>query len=105
MEAAGTGNVYVIAIEGLEKVVLCRDTEPVLSGLQRQGIAAVPVGCRGGGCGVCKVQVVEGRYRVGKMSRRHINEEQERLGYVLACRLYPEGPLTLNLSNLDLKKN
>lgn len=98
MGSTGAGAVYVIGVEGCEKVALCRETEPVLTGLQRQGIASVPVGCRGGGCGVCKVRVVRGRYKVGKMSRRHISEEEERSGFALACRLYPESPLTLDVT-------
>ena len=47
----------------------------------------VQVGCRGGGCGVCRVQVVEGDYRCKRMSRRFVTEHDEREGYALACRM------------------
>lgn len=75
--------------------VICRSGEAVLSALERGGFARVPVGCRGGGCGVCKVRVIEGRYTTGRMSRAHVSEDAEKQGYALACRLYPQGPLVL----------
>jgi ferredoxin len=49
----------------------------------------IPVGCRGGGCGVCRVQVVSGEYLTRRMSRAHISEADEAVGIVLACRLIP----------------
>lgn len=72
-----------------------RAGEPVLSALERCGLASVPVGCRGGGCGVCKVRVVEGSYHTGRMSRAQVSETEERQGFALACRLYADGPLVL----------
>ncbi len=47
----------------------------------------IQVGCRGGGCGVCRVQVLEGEYQCKRMSRRFVSEQEEREGYALACRL------------------
>jgi len=61
----------------------------LLAALERAGRRDVPVGCRNGGCGVCKVQVLEGDYRCGPMSRRHVAADQQDQGFALACRLYP----------------
>lgn len=67
----------------------------MLTALERCGHARVPVGCRGGGCGVCKVRVVNGTYITGRMSRAHVSVAEERAGYALACRLYAQGPLVI----------
>lgn len=68
---------------------------PVLMAMMAQGAKAIPVGCRGGGCGVCRVQVVDGDYETKRMSRRHVSEEDEAEGYALACRLVAHGDLTV----------
>jgi ferredoxin len=60
-----------------------------------RGVRAIPVGCRGGGCGVCRVQVVSGDYETRRMSRRHVSEEDEAAGYALACRLIALGDLVV----------
>ena len=73
----------------------CGPSETVLAAMERQQINGVPVGCRGGGCGVCKVRVITGDYRTGKMSRSKVSENEERTGCALACRLYPESSLML----------
>jgi ferredoxin len=73
----------------------CGPDERVLLAMERQGRTDIPVGCRGGGCGICRVQVVQGRYRTGPMSRRHVTAEDAGNGYALACRLYAQDDLVL----------
>ena len=68
----------------------------MLATMKRIGARGIPVGCRGGGCGICKVQVLTpGRYRTLKMSRAQISEDDEAIGICLACKLIPESDLTL----------
>jgi ferredoxin len=55
----------------------------------------VTVGCRNGGCGVCRVRVLSGRVRAEKMSARHISPADREAGYALACRIYPESDLVI----------
>ncbi len=74
----------------------CKTSESVLHGMARLGKKGIPLGCRGGGCGVCKIQVLQGDYQRKTMSRSHISPEEERQGCVLACRIYPS-------SSLDIK--
>ncbi|MTJ83323.1 MAG: 2Fe-2S iron-sulfur cluster binding domain-containing protein [Telmatospirillum sp.] len=74
---------------------LCAPGESVLAALGRAGLCVIAVGCRGGGCGVCRVRVLEGRYRTGRVSRAHLNADDEEAGFSLACRLYPESDLTI----------
>ncbi len=76
---------------------LCDENESVLVGMARLGRKGIPLGCRGGGCGVCKVEVVEGRYHAQVMSRAHIREEEIAAGQVLACRIRPQSPLTVRV--------
>lgn len=59
----------------------------------RSGKQIIRVGCRAGGCGMCKVRVYAGRYETGKMSRAHVSEAEEREGLVLACRTLPCGEI------------
>lgn len=69
--------------------------ETLLKGMERLGKKGIPVGCRGGGCGVCKVHVLSGEVRKGRMSREKISEEEESAGFVLACRTWAESAVTL----------
>jgi ferredoxin len=55
----------------------------------------IPVGCRGGGCGVCKIEVVSGRYVTGKMSRAQVSPDDEARGIVLACQVRPRSDLVV----------
>ena len=57
----------------------------------------LPVGCRRGGCGGCRVRVLIGDYRSDRMSRSHISAEDEAEGVVLACCIYPQSDLSLRL--------
>lgn len=57
--------------------------------------SAIAVGCRGGGCGVCRVRILDGTYTTKRMSRRHVSEADEHAGVVLACRTIPASDLTL----------
>lgn len=75
----------------------CVEGETVLAGMERLGRRGIPVGCRGGGCGVCKIRVVSGDYCGRKMSRSCISEEEEGAGYVLACRIVPQVDLQVEI--------
>jgi len=57
----------------------------------------LPVGCRRGGCGICRVRVTSGNYQRAPMSRDHISAEDEEAGVVLACCIYPLSDLSLRL--------
>jgi len=69
----------------------------VLRGMECLGRKGIPVGCRGGGCGICKVRVLEGTFRTGPMSRSCVNDVEQTQGYALACKLFPEGDLRLEV--------
>lgn len=67
--------------------------KPILNPLVGKADAPIGVGCRGGGCGICRVQVLQGRYQTRRMSRRHVSEDEERSGVALSCRLLPSSDL------------
>lgn len=57
--------------------------------------SGITVGCRGGGCGVCRVRIVSGTYRKKAMSKTHINEQDLAAGVVLACRIFPQSDMEI----------
>jgi len=74
-----------------------RPDEHLLAGMERLGRRGIPVGCRGGGCGVCKVEVLEGQVRRLKMSRDCVSREDEERGLALACRIHAESDLRIRV--------
>jgi ferredoxin len=86
---------FTITIEDTGETYRCASTESVLDGMARLGKKGIPVGCRGGGCGVCKVHVVEGTYQARVMSREHVSEVDQAEHRVLACRVRPTSDLRL----------
>lgn len=80
------------------EVFSCAEEETLLAGMCRLGRKGIPVGCLGGGCGVCKVRVVQGDVlKLGPVSRAHVSEEEERQGYTLACRAAPRSAAVLEV--------
>lgn len=91
-------SVFQISLDDSAESFPCAPGQNVLSAMERRGLVVIPVGCRGGGCGICRVQVLgSGHYRTGKMSRAKISEKDEALGICLACKLIPESNLRLRV--------
>ncbi|MBA4501480.1 2Fe-2S iron-sulfur cluster-binding protein [Marinobacterium marinum] len=67
----------------------------VLVAMERAGRQLIPVGCRGGGCGKCRIRILRGEYFSKRMSRAWISPEQEREGQVLACRVFARSDLLI----------
>lgn len=86
-----------IQIEALSETYQCTFEQTLLGGMEQLGKKGIPVGCRGGGCGVCKVHITQGSYHCKKMSRAHISEQEEAEGYVLACRCHPLSDIQLRV--------
>jgi ferredoxin len=96
------GQRFQITLEG-HGVASAYEGERALVALERaQGFGQLknlprrlPVGCRRGGCGICRVRVLVGEYRSDLMSRSHVSAEDEAAGRVLACCIYPLSDLSL----------
>jgi len=91
---------YHIEVEGKDGGSFnCAGDDRALLAMEHQGQHLIPVGCRRGGCGICKVKVLSGEYETLVMSRAQVSEEEEANGYALACRLMPRGDLKLSVVN------
>ena len=93
---AGSPSFEVVLCESGERF-RCAEGENVLRAMERLNQRGIPVGCRGGGCGVCKVKVLQGDYALQKQSRAHVSVEDEAAGFALACKLLPRTDLTLQV--------
>jgi len=75
----------------------CLDNETVLNALARSGKRGIPIGCRGGGCGVCKVKVLVGDFTKRPMSRDHVSVLEELNNEVLACCMLPKSDVKVQV--------
>ncbi len=80
---------HMVTIDGKGECFPCSKDMNVLAAMERSRCQGIPVGCRNGGCGACKVRVCSGHYETRKMNRAVLSEQEEREGCVLACRTYP----------------
>lgn len=96
-----------VRIEDASGVIVCQPGETIVGAMERTAMLSfrtgkdqprLPVGCRKGGCGVCRVQVLDGAYRTLPMSRAHVGEDDRRDGFVLACCVVPESDLAVRLA-------
>ena len=77
----------------------CAIGESLLKGMLLLGRKGIPVGCVNGGCGVCKVRILEGEIKqLGPVSRAHVTQDEEGCGYTLACRVGPVTPVRLEVA-------
>jgi ferredoxin len=88
---------FEVEIENTGERFQCAAQETVLKAMEQLRRKGIPVGCRNGGCGVCKVQVLDGRYGKKKMSRAVVSEEEEARGCVLACKIHPQSDLRVQV--------
>lgn len=89
--------VFTVSVPASGITFPCGRDEYVLGAMRRARAFPALWGCRGGGCGVCKVRVLSGRVRRESMSREHVSEAEAALGYALACRMKPESDLEIIL--------
>lgn len=87
--------VFRIEVLNGHVVFPCRTEQSVLTAMNDAGVRALKIGCRSGGCGVCRVQVISGTYETGCMSMEHVGDNERRDGIVLACKLFPRSDLVV----------
>lgn len=93
---------FTIRIEGADASFACRADQRVLEALEATWFGPggpkrpdLKVGCRRGGCGVCRVLVLAGEFDAAPMSAAFVDEEERREGYALACSIFPRSDLLL----------
>lgn len=96
---------YSVTLLDMGESFRCGDQQHLLQGMQSLKIGApllklIPVGCRGGGCGVCRIRILSGEYEAKKMSRKHVLEQDQAKGIALACRVYPRSDLGIEVLSL-----
>lgn len=88
---------FDIHIENTGEHFPCAEARSLLEGMVALDRRGIPLGCRNGGCGVCKVAILTGEFVARVMSRAHVSEEDERQGHVLACRVKPKSDIRLSV--------
>lgn len=93
---------FKVSMQSTGEQFRCGENENLLQGMNhyRVGVPilkAIPVGCRGGGCGICKIKVVSGDFVTGKMSKKHVTDNEGSQGYTLACRAFPRSDLVFEV--------
>ena len=92
-----TAGLYTVTFLPLGDAVVCRADETVLSAILRSG-AKVVFGCRGGGCGTCKMRLTSGHVAYGRCSAAVLSEDDKREGSFLSCQARPLSNLTVRLT-------
>ena len=88
---------YTITLNPIGDTVACRRDETVLSAIQRSG-ARIVFGCRGGGCGTCKMHLISGTVEHGRCSAAVLLEEEKGNGSFLSCQARALSDLTIELT-------
>lgn len=92
----------VVEDDGTAEFVV-RPERPLIDSVPHHVRAPIQIGCRGGGCGVCRVQVLEGGYTTGPMSRRFVSREDEATRFALACKLFPTTDIVVRWAPVEAR--
>lgn len=85
---------FEIRVEGEDAVFPCREDQTVLAALAPIHHRKIVSGCRSGGCGVCKITILEGAVVCGRMSAAHVDGQQT----FLACRARARSNLVIRVA-------
>ena len=89
--------IYRVTIESSGESFACAENVHVLEAMELARCHGIPVGCRNGGCGACKVRITRGCYTTRKMNRAVVSEQEQAEGCVLACKTYPQDDLVVQV--------
>jgi CDP-4-dehydro-6-deoxyglucose reductase len=93
----------IVTVHPSGEAIYLEPGETVLSGLYRAGYAYA-VGCRRGGCAVCKVDCRSGEFHYDHPVAETVLTADERAeGTCLTCRAVPNGDITIEMRNEDLR--
>mgnify|MGYP003603609497 FL=1 len=92
-----------LTIHPTGEVIYLEPGETVLSGLYKAGFAYT-VGCRRGGCAICKVDCGSGQVRYDHPAADTVLTEDEHLdGTCLTCRAVPDTDITIELRGENVR--
>ncbi len=90
-------NVALNFEDGETRFVTCRAGETVADASYRSGIN-IPLDCRDGACGTCKVFSEAGEYDGGDYIEDALTDDEAAEGYALACQMKPQTDLVLRIA-------
>lgn len=92
-----------VSIPALDEVVYLEPEETLLSGLYKAGYSYT-VGCKRGGCGICKLDVLEGGFSYNRPVADSVVTADERTdGTCLSCRAVPDSDITIQMRTSELR--
>ena len=86
-----------ITLSPVGDTLMCGLEEIVLTAILRSG-ASVMFGCRGGGCGTCKMRLISGLVDHGRCSAAVLPAEERESGWFLSCQARALSDLTVELT-------
>ncbi len=94
---------YNISVQPMDTAVACGGGEDLLTALHNAGIEVESI-CGGMGiCGKCKVRILEGKASEPTLEEEdHLTDEQLDAGWRLACQVYPESDLSIQIPDSSL---
>jgi ferredoxin len=93
----GQHDVRRITLSPSGDIISSHPDETVLAAILRAG-ASIRFGCRGGGCGACKVRVLSGSVDHGRCSSAALTEEEKAAGWTLSCQARARGDLRIEVT-------
>jgi CDP-4-dehydro-6-deoxyglucose reductase, E3 len=86
----------LITLQPLGVSVDTRPGETVLDALLRNRLRVFH-GCTRGGCGACRLRLVDGAVTFGRYSKGALGDEERARGMFLSCVCIPEGDVVISL--------
>ncbi len=91
---------YMVALnfeDGVTRFVDCASTDTVADAAYRLGLN-IPLDCRDGACGTCKLFCEAGTYDAGEYIEDALTDAEAGEGYALACQMRPRSDLVLQIA-------
>lgn len=89
-----------VVLQPFGETISCKDDETILAGVLRHG-RYIRYGCKGGGCGTCKVLLIEGDVdETGSSFALPASERAK--GWVLACSSVPVEDSVIDVESMEL---
>ena len=86
---------FTITLTPVGDIIPCGANDTVLTAILRG--ASMMYGCRGGGCGTCKMRLTSGHVDHGRCSTAVLSDEDKAAGWFLSCQARPASDLTVEL--------
>jgi ferredoxin len=94
---------FQIRILPFDRQIECKSNQTILRAILEQG-CYLRYGCKNGGCGSCKLQLVEGAVEQGGSSLA-LSPTERSEGYALICTAMPLSDCTLDASAMELTED